>query len=132
MWPTPTNSTYALAFNDQDGGVLDGTNTYTLRFSGESLPPATNFWSVTAYEAGTNDLYPNDAGLYMVGSNNPDTKHADDGSVDIIFSHQRPDNQTANWLPVPDGPFWSIIRFYAPTPEVLSGDYQTPGIVKTN
>jgi hypothetical protein len=118
--------------NDQDGGVLDGTNTYTLRFSGERLPPATNFWSVTAYEAGTNDLYPNDAGLYMVGSNNPNTKYADDGSVDIIFSHQQPDNQTANWLPVPNGPFWAIIRFYAPTPEILSGDYQTPGIVKTN
>ncbi len=28
------------------------------------------------------------AGLYMVGSNNPDTTYADDGSVDIIFAQQ--------------------------------------------
>jgi hypothetical protein len=32
----------------------------------------------------------------------------------------------ANWLPAPDGPFYSILRIYMPAPEVLNGTWKKP------
>jgi hypothetical protein len=106
-------------------------NRYRLRLEAHDLPPATIFWSITGYEAGTFDLYPNDAELYMVGSNNPATKRRADGTIDVEFATTPPDDPEVNWIPIPDGAFWAGIRFYAPTPEVLNIEYQTPGITKT-
>jgi hypothetical protein len=133
MWPVPNNSTYAFAFTDRDGIEMTGTdgNRYRLRLEAQDLPPATIFWSITGYEAGTFDLYPNDAELYMVGSNNPATKRRADGTIDVEFATTPPDDPEVNWIPIPDGAFWAGIRFYAPTPEVLNIEYQIPGITKT-
>jgi hypothetical protein len=134
MWPVPNNSTYAFAFTDINGEDMTGADDarYRVHIDGDNLPPATVFWSLTVYEAGTFDLYPNDAELYMVGSNNPATKRTLDGSIDVEFSATPPDNPEVNWIPVPEDLFWVGIRFYAPTPEVLAVEYETPGIVKTN
>lgn len=33
-----------------------------------------------------------------------------------------------NWIPVPKGEFLLAIRFYAPSPEVLSFEYETPAL----
>jgi len=128
MWPKPENSTYALAFHDLDQNALEGTNAYRLRFTQEQIPPATKFWSVTAYEAGTFDLYPNDQGKHVVGSNHPSTIFHEDGGIEIVFSHLPPENQIGNWLPVPQGEFFVAVRFYAPTPDVLRLEYKIPGI----
>lgn len=129
MYPKVENSTYVLAFEDSAGAVLNGTNEYRLRFDADKIPPATAFWSVTAYELGTYDLYPNEHGKYVVGSNHPTTKFGDDGSVEIVFSHAEPaDLSRANWIPVPQADFWLATRFYAPTQEVLDLTYQIPGV----
>ena len=95
------------------------------------MPPATTFWSITLYETGTYDLYPNEEEIYVVGSNHASTVFGDDVSVEIVFAHTRPsDLGEANWIPVPEGPFWLGARFYAPAPEVFSGEYELPGIVR--
>lgn len=131
MWPTNKNSTYWLAYVDSDGALLDGSNTYELRFEGDNLPPATKFWSVTLYEAGTFDLYPHEVEAYMIGSNNPKTKKAKDGSITTVFSHEKPKKLgKKNWIAAPKGPFFVAIRFYAPTPEVLSEKLELPAVVK--
>ena len=128
MWPKPENSTYALAYHDVEGKLLTGAETYRLSFDQEEIPPATKFWSVTAYEAGTFDLYPNDQEKHVVGSNHPATIYREDGSIEIVFAHLQPEGQEINWLPVPQGEFFVAVRFYAPTPEVLSLEYKIPGI----
>ncbi|MFB3077235.1 MAG: DUF1214 domain-containing protein, partial [Lysobacterales bacterium] len=129
MWPKPENSTYAMAYVDGKGTTLTGTNRYSLKFSAEQIPPATSFWSVTVYDAGSFDLHPNAEELYVVGSNHPSTKFAADGSMEVVFSQARPENLgNANWIPVPEGEFLLAIRFYAPTPEVLDLSYRIPPV----
>ena len=129
MYPVTNNSTYATTYNDADDQPIDGSNTYRLRFEADQIPPVTNFWSVTAYDAGTRDLYPNEYGLHNYGSNNPETRYGDDGSVEVLFSHRAPeDREGVNWLPIPEDGVWIALRFYAPTDEVLNLEYELPGI----
>lgn len=129
MWPKAENSTYAFAYFDGAGHPLTGARRYRLRFESGRLPPATKFWSVTVYETGTSDLYPNADERYSVGSNDPGIAYGQDGSLEIIFAHERPsDLVVANWLPVPQDEFWLAIRFYAPTRDVLDVKYRTPGL----
>jgi len=131
MYPTNNNSTYATTIFDREGVRLNGKHTYRLRFDGDNLPPVTCFWSVTAYDAGTRDLYPNEAKRYNYGTNIPETRYGEDGSVEIILSHTAPENVAeVNWLPIPkDGP-WMVLRFYAPKQEVINLEYNIPGIVR--
>lgn len=125
MWPTNNNSTYAKIFKDSDGKRLTGEQRYRFHFAAGELPPVTAFWSFTVYDPGTADLYPNAEGRYVVGSNHPETVFGEDGSLDILFSHQRPDNvEAVNWLPIPEGEFTLSARFYAPMADVLSLEYK--------
>ena len=64
-----------------------------------------------------------------MGSNHSSTIYGDDGSVAITFAHDA--LERVNWIPVPTGEFWLIIRFYAPEPEVLSVDYEISGIASS-
>jgi hypothetical protein len=129
MVPVATNSTYALSYVDAEGNKLTGHNSYRMIIPADAMPPVTSFWSVTVYEAGTFDLYPNEAGLYAVGPNHPGTVYKDDGAVEIIFSHTRPENLgDANWLPIPETSLFAEVRFYAPMPEVMSLEYDIPSI----
>jgi hypothetical protein len=131
MYPTSNNSTYATTYYDREGVRLDGKNTYLLRFEGDNLPPVTSFWSVTAYDAGTRDLYPNEAKLYGYGTNIPETRYGKDGSVEIILSHTAPENAgEVNWLPIPEDGAWMVLRFYAPKTEVINLEYEIPGFVR--
>ncbi len=133
MWPVPANSTYAMAYVDTDGNTLTGNNTYRMFIPGDQMPPVTSFWSVTAYDAGTTDLFPNEEGLHAVGSNQPDTIYKEDGSVEIVFSSERPDGlEDTNWLPIPLEPAWIILRFYAPAESVLALEYEIPGIERVD
>jgi hypothetical protein len=131
MYPTNNNSTYATTVFDREGARINGMHTYLLRFEGNNLPPVTSFWSVTAYDAGTRDLYPNEAKLYNYGTNIPETRYGKDGSVEIILSHSVPENVAeVNWLPIPASETWMVLRFYAPKQEVINLEYNIPGIAK--
>ena len=131
MYPVTNNSTYATTYNDSKDVPLDGKSTYRLRFEKDEIPPATVFWSVTAYDAGTRDLYPNEDNIYSYGSNIPATCYEEDGSLEIILSHKKPENASElNWLPIPKDGAWICIRFYAPKAEVLDGTYRLPGLVR--
>ena len=129
MYPVANNSTYATTYYDAGDVRIDGTKAYRLRFEKDKIPPVTSFWSITAYDVGTRDLYPNHAHLYSYGSNNPDTRYGDDGSVEIILSHEEPENSAEiNWLPIPADGVWIVLRFYAPKRAVMSLQYEIPGI----
>ena len=41
---------YGVIGSDSDGKPFNGANRYTIRFPGNSLPPAKAFWSVTMYD----------------------------------------------------------------------------------
>jgi hypothetical protein len=45
------------------------------------------------------------------------------------LSHEEPENSAEiNWLPIPAEGVWIVLRFYAPKDEVMSLQYEIPGI----
>ncbi|OBJ43124.1 hypothetical protein A5630_19495 [Mycolicibacterium mucogenicum] len=109
------------------GDATTPTRNYRIRFAAGQLPPATAFWSITAY-GDDSFLVPNPAGIYSVGNEKPVTPNPD-GSLDIAVQHADPGPAVppGNWLPIaPNGPFSLTLRLYGPKPEVLDGTWEPP------
>lgn len=119
---------YAQAFRDADGELLSGAHRYELRF--DELPPVDAFWSLTMYDVPDYYLVANPADRYSIGDRTPGIVHADDGSLAIHISRERPGDPAAaaNWLPAPEGEFRPMLRLYVPQRAVLEGRYEIPVI----
>ncbi|MCX2729152.1 DUF1214 domain-containing protein [Saccharopolyspora sp. NFXS83] len=104
---------YPVCEVDSNRDLLDGSvHDYRLTFEAGSLPPARAFWSLTAYHA-KGLLVANETGRYAIGDRTPRLTYRPDGSLTLEISAARPDT-TANWLPVPAGPFRLMLRLYRP------------------
>jgi hypothetical protein len=111
-------------------GVLDGNNEpmtgakqYTMTIRPDSAyykPVPPGFWSLTMYDKVTSFSVPNSINRYALGGDDALIKNAD-GSVTIYMQTESPGaDKEANWLPTPPGPFYLILRNYAPVPEVAT------------
>lgn len=119
---------YAQTFQDSAGRQLNGAHSYVLRFP--EPPPVESFWSVTMYSTPDYYLVDNPAGRYSIGDRTPGLVHADDGSLTLYLSHDRPADpaRAANWLPAPAGDFRPMLRLYTPGAAVLDGSYEIPAV----
>lgn len=127
----PQVSVYLSMPTDADGKPLDGSQTsYTLTFAKGQVPPVKYFWSITMYNIPQRLLVENPIKRYSIGSSTPGLKFNDDGSLTIYVSATSPgkDNES-NWLPSPSGTFWTVLRNYGPTEEIISGKYTEPKYV---
>jgi len=130
---TPIEAYYPGAFKDTDGDVLDGSaGKYTITFPKGKTPPAGAFWSVTMYDAKKRLMVENSLNRYKIGS--ADKLEADaDGSTTLYIQADSPGkDKESNWLPAPKEPFYLLMRMYLPKIEVLNGQYEIPGVEKTN
>lgn len=118
---------YPIRYVDHENKILTGKNSYTLRF--ETMPDVDAFWSVTVYDAKTKMLIENPINRYKISSTTPAIKYSKNGGLDITLSHKKP-AEKANWLPIPDGDFYLLLRLYQPGEKVLNGSYQLPIILK--
>ena len=100
------------AFEDKNGARLEGKKSYQLIL--QNPPPAKAFWSVTNYTVPDFFLYENAEQKYSISSYDRDLQFNDDGSITIIFSHERPDEARGNWLPTPKGFFRPLLSLYHP------------------
>lgn len=118
----------ATSFDDADGKRLDGSRgVYALRLA--PPPPARFFWSVTVYDARTRELHPNALGKYLISDRTPGLKRGPDGSVTVRLQAARVKRGSeANWLPVPEGPFYVAIRAQGPGDAVLNRSWTPPAI----
>ena len=103
---------------------------YTLTFAKGDLPSVHAFWSLTIYDGKTQLLVANPINRYL--NNSPMlpqlTKDAD-GNVTLYLQHESPGAaREANWLPLPDGPFYGVLRLYWPDETALSGAWQQPAL----
>jgi hypothetical protein len=49
--------------------------------------------------------------------------------VTLDLQHEQPAaDRKANWLPLPDGPFFAVLRMYWPQETALSGAWQAPAL----
>lgn len=123
---------YAQTFHDADGAQLNGAHRYELRF--EEPPPVEAFWSVTMYDTPDYYLVANPAGRYSIGDRTPGIVYADDGSLTVHISRERPVDPVAaaNWLPAPEGDFRPMLRLYMPERSVLDGRYGLPAVQRVD
>lgn len=123
---------YPVYFVDSNKQKLDGHSRYTLHFAPGDLPPVNAFWSVTLYELPSSLLYANSLNRYLINSPMlPGLKRDRDGGLTLYVQHDSPGaGNEANWLPAPDGPFFTALRLYWPKSEALEGKWKAPPMRK--
>jgi hypothetical protein len=106
-------SQYLIAYLDQNGDALDGSNTYKIH-----LPPnvpAQDFWSFTLYDNQTRSMLQSDQRFPGLDNNQEGLKQNPNGSYDIYFSPNPPEGQVNNWIQTVRGKTWNaIFRLYGP------------------
>ena len=134
---TTVEAFYILGALDANAAPLDGNKAYTITFEAsnpyiQAIPPG--FWSVTMYDGKTKLTVPNPINRYFLGSADDMKKNAD-RSVTMHLQATSPGKDLeSNWLPSPKGPFYLLLRNYAPTAEAdkalaNTGKYLMPPIV---
>ena len=116
-----------IAQGDAAGQPLNGNQALVLRFAADEMPPCNAFWSLTAY--GT-DLYlvANEIDRWSISDRTPELRYAPDGSLTITLSAKRP-TETANWLPVPNGPYLLGLRVYEGQDAVVDCTWFPPALI---
>jgi hypothetical protein len=116
-------------FVDANHQPLDASKaSYELHFAKGDLPPTKAFWSLTMYDGKTQLLVANPLKRYLLNSTTLQSyKYGPDGSLTLYISHADPGPaKQANWLPAPNGPFYSILRVYLPGDSVVDGTWKKP------
>ena len=102
---------YLCGLRDNDGNLMNGTDTYRLRVPADT--PAKDFWSVIVYSMKTKGFV---EGVDRVGLSSKviDTmKKNSDGSVDVYFAPQPPKGLKSNWIRTGED-FFLLFRLYGP------------------
>ena len=102
---------YLTGIRDDEGDLLNGTDTYTLNVPADT--PAKDFWSVIVYSMQTKGFV---NGASRVGLSSRDADFMvpnEDGSYDIYFSAVAPEGFESNWIPTGED-FFLLFRLYGP------------------
>jgi hypothetical protein len=124
-------SVYLSMPTDAEGTPLDGSKSaYTLTFTKEKMPPVDYFWSITMYKLPQRWLVDNPIDRYSIGSATTGLKTNEDGSLVLYVGKESPGkDKESNWLPAPDGRFWTVMRCYGPSQSIVEGTYKRPDYV---
>jgi hypothetical protein len=116
-------SYYLKNFADASGELFHGDRSYRLRVPSDT--PAKDFWSVIAYEVGTNAFIHNPDDKVGVSSYDKERLTVnEDGSVDVCIGPEAPAGMEANWIPTAGRDFWLVFRFYGPQKQVFDGSWR--------
>jgi hypothetical protein len=124
---------YTAYFVDAKARPLNAAdNKYTLRFEKDKLPPANAFWSITMYDGRSKLLVANPLHRYLINSTMLNGLKRDAaGGITLYIQKDSPgQDDEANWLPAPNGPFYAVMRLYLPKPAALNGQWKRPPLVK--
>ncbi len=126
---TTDQSFYFSLNKDQNGQLLDASkHDYVIKMDKAHLPPVKYFWSITMYSLPHRLLVENSENRYSFSNSTPDLITGADGSVTFYLSSKKPADKSVNWLPAPDGPFWSVLRTYGPDKKIIDGQWKTPEV----
>ncbi|HEX6920638.1 MAG TPA: DUF1254 domain-containing protein [Actinomycetes bacterium] len=119
-------SQYAYAFVDAAGAPFDGGRAYRLHVPANV--PVKNFWSVIAYDTQTRSMLQSGQDWPSVSSQDKDLATKDDGSIDVHFGPEQP-NDSGNWIQTLPGKAWFVIfRLYGPLEPWFDKTWRLPDI----
>ncbi len=123
----PEEAVYMGCRDDQFGERLDGGNQYRVHFAAGQLPPAREFWSLTAYDEDFN-LIINPLNRHAVGDRSDHLEYDADGGLSIYLGPEPPAGKQGNWLPLVEGNVTLVLRMYGPGDKVLSQTWNPPQV----
>jgi hypothetical protein len=92
--------------------------------------PVNQYWSATIYDRATHALIRN-MPRSSRSSQSPDLKTNADGSTDIYFGPESPDEKKDNWVPTnPESGFEVLFRFYGPEQPLFDKSWRLPDIAR--
>jgi hypothetical protein len=100
----------------KDGQAMNAQHDYVVRMSGDEMPPAGAFWSLTLYDTANGFFIPNDHKKYSVGENAGMQLNAE-GGIEIHIAANKPEGVAGeNWLPInrKDENMDLLLRIYVP------------------
>ncbi len=107
----------ATLYQEKDGNMLMGSNTYRLRVPADV--PVKQFWQIPVYEVATRSMIDTDQQKSTLSSTD-DLRKNEDGSVDLYFGPKSPEGFEQNWVKTIPGEGWFILpRLYAPLEPIL-------------
>lgn len=117
---------------DADGRRLHGDQRYVLTFPAGRLPPATGFWSLTAYDS-RHALPSGSIARHSIGSRDTGLVFAPDGSLTIVIepagrAFSASAGEHHNSIVAPEGPFSLYLRLYAPDERAMNGLWTPPPV----
>ena len=122
------NLTYLLRLRDSSDEYLAGEYTYRAHLPADM--PAANYWSVVLYDADTRVLLENGEPSPSVASNQQMTFNSD-GSADIYFGPEPPNDPNANWIrTVPGRGYFAGLRLYSPIQAFFDQSWRPDDIEK--
>jgi hypothetical protein len=120
-------SYYLKNFRDASGALLRGDCAYRLRVPADT--PARDFWSIIAYEVGTNAFIHNPENRVGVSSYDKGKMAVnEDGSVDVFIGPTAPKGLADNWIPSAAKDFWLVARFYGPQKALFDKTWVMPDV----
>lgn len=126
---TTDQSFYFSLNKDENGQLLDASkHDYIIHMDKAHLPPVKYFWSITMYSLPQRLLVDNSDNRYSFSNSTPDLKKGKDGSVTFYVSAKKPADNSVNWLPAPEGPFWPVLRTYGPDKAITGGQWKAPDV----
>lgn len=120
--PVTEHSSYETIFFDANGETLDGSKgDYTIT---TDEPPVDAFWSVTIYDTERGGfLHPNKENKYHI--NGATAVKNEDGTITFLFKKICEDGDQ-NCLEIPGGRFDYVTRYYLPSDQIRSGEWEMP------
>lgn len=128
----PEESLYPSTFQDENGEYLDGCHSYKLHFSKDSIPPVSQFWSLTMYLFQNALLVNNEIDRYSIGDRTEGLHYDEHGGLTIYIQNSTPDSakKRANWLPAPKERFLLTLRLYGPSEAAVRGIWKPAAVQK--
>jgi hypothetical protein len=124
---------YPSYLGEASGVPFDASkNKYTLTFKKDEFPPVKSFWSLTLYDAKTQLLVDNPLDRYLLNSSMmEDYVLGKNGSLTFYIQKDSPGKELENnWLPAPDGTFYTVLRLYGPEKAALEGEWINPPMIR--
>jgi len=123
-----TGAFYMNTFRDSDGNLLMGQNSYRLRVPPEV--PVAQFWQIPVYDVERRAMIRTDQNRPALSGTDDLIKNTD-GSIDIYFGPEAPDEYEQNWIKTIPGEGWfTLPRLFGPLEPVLDKTWRWNDIEK--
>tara|TARA_R110000751_G_scaffold30439_1_gene77799 strand:+ start:619 stop:2106 length:1488 start_codon:yes stop_codon:yes gene_type:complete len=119
---------YPWGTRDAEGAQLDGGQSYRMHLPADI--PAKLYWSVTVYDTQSRSQLDNGSDFARISTFTQPKQNAD-GSTDLYFGPEVPEDEAANWVKTVPGKGWFFLfRLYGPEQAYFDRSWKPDDLVR--